>query len=353
MNDTHSTHARATARSYLAPFFRIQRIVSTSPGATKHGFTLIELLIVCAILVALLGMLMPLLGIANRTAKASATRSVMAKVDTAVRLFKADIGSYPFQRTYADLAAGAAWSNRLNYHLGSDITNANLTNVRADADAAAARYNPSTPVSPFAFVKIASVVDESLLPMLNRMAAERARLAIYAGNIEITGPKPQSPIVLSTAKLVTTPQSADTPGWASDLLAGELEARYIAGEAVLDAWGRQLLYVCQVVEGVTSAPSMIFATNAMPSTRYGMQPLGRTTLADKDALTSTTLVVHADRLPDLANLRHSDRRYYAAPGLETDAELWSAGPDGTADWMRDAPANRDNVSLLPYDKSLP
>lgn len=86
---------------------------------------------------------------------------------------------------------------------------------------------------------------------------------------------------------------------------------------------------------------------------YGMQGLGRTSLAPLDAFTGKPLVAHPTRLPDPTNPRHSDRRFYAPRGLELEFELWSAGPDGRADWMRDAAANRDNVPLNNYDGSLP
>lgn len=321
----------------------------------KCGFTLIELMIVITVLAVLMGMMMPIVTIANRMAKASATRSVMAKVDVAARLFRADIGAYPYQRTYADpLSGGAApnWSNNLYWHLGTSMTAAQLAAARADADFAAARYNAvALPPNDFAFGDV----------MLDRMAAERARMMLYSGNLDATGPKTQpyidvwtkltvTPPVKPTGKLVPNPTGT---GWADDYLTGELEKRYISGEQILDAWKKPLLYVCQVTEGAYNAPTIALFSNNTQSTWYGMNTLGRTSLAQRDALTGVALIAHATRLPDIANLRHSDRRFYAAPTFEAEFELWSAGPNGLADWMRDSMVNLDNVSLLPYDKRLP
>lgn len=313
---------------------------------TGCGFTLIELLIVVGILAALMGMLMPMLRMADRLATASATRSVMAKVDIAARLFRADIGAYPYQRTYADPLTGGAmpnWSNRLYWHLGTQMTDAQMTNVRKDADDAAARYN-AVAVAPnnFAFND----------RMLDRMAAERARMMLYSGNLDATGPTVITPPpVVSSGKLVPSPVGQ---GWADDYLGGELEKRYIDGEQVLDAWKKPLIYVCQVTEGVCSALTMTgLSSNSLPAKKYGLQPLGRISLAARDALTGTVLVPNPPYLPDPTNLRKSDRRKYAAPTWEAEFELWSAGRDGLADWMRDAQVNADNVSLVPYDKHLP
>jgi hypothetical protein len=61
----------------------------------------------------------------------------------------------------------------------------------------------------------------------------------------------------------------------------------------------------------------------------------------------------ATYLPDPNHLIASDRRWYAAAGVETDCELWSAGPNGTFAWRRDA---AENVHAVPfsaiYDRGL-
>ncbi len=339
----------------------------TAFARADSGLSLIELLIVSSILVMLISVALPLLNMAHRLARASETRSVMAKVDVAARLFREEHGPYPYQIAYADLAAGEAWTNRLFYQLGTTISQADFVRVMRDADAAAANY-ASSGCSRWAFdwTDISSY-DRNAKPRLhNRMAAERARMAIYAGNTGITGPQRQSgPSHLSTDPLLKDAVAASTanPGLAKDYLAGEVEARFVRGAAVLDAWGRPLIYVCQVIEGMRTAASVGHEGTISLDTRFfGMNSLGRTTLLGPDAdgrpgldsITRQPVQADAARgLPDLGNLRHSDRRNYAPQRLELEFELWSAGPDGKANWMRDAGDNRDNVALVDYDKGLP
>jgi prepilin-type N-terminal cleavage/methylation domain-containing protein len=346
-----------------------------------RGFTLIELLVVMGILAVLMAVVLPIIGIAQRQARATATRSVMAKVDVALRLFRADIGSYPWQRTYADLAAGAAWTNRLHYHLGTALEASALDNLRADIATVTTlynvvpRYNPTTFGTGHAFD--ARDIDaggafgkDSAVMMLNRMALERATVAIFSGNIDIEGP--QFPLrayfpgyqntayarrTMPAGKLITPPAaSSGSPGWGGDYLAGEIPARNRNGEAILDDWGRPLIYVCQAIEGMTSAPIFKVGLGGayfLRAADFGMLPAGRTTLGPVDRITGAAIVDHATRLPDVTQLRVSDRRYYAAPKLELEFELWSAGPDGRAAWMRDAADNRDNVPFTPYDRDIP
>jgi len=345
----------------------------------RRGFTLIELLVVIAIILVLMGVAMPLLGIANRVSKQTATRSVMVKVDTALRLFRADFGPYPWQASYADLTAGEAWTNRLYWHIGTDMTSDERDKLFKDADMAARDYEVFTPtISDNAFIDWdfwgAASTDgrrwnrSGGAKQLNRMAAERARLAIYAGNVKISGPVLPIPWiqwndmwtlnhvvrrVKPTTPLLATPTAAKA-GMAKDYLRGELEKRYIDGETIIDGWKRPLLYVCQVIEGMTTQPMMSGdGVTLLSAVEWGMQPTGRKTLAQKDTYTALPLTADPLLLPDLANMRHSDRRYYAPKGLEVEFELWSAGPDGRADWMRDAAANNDNIPLQPYDKNIP
>lgn len=323
-----------------------------------RAFTLIELVMVMGIIVALIAVSLPLLGLAQREANKGATKVVMAKVDTAIRLFRSEVGSYPWQPGYADLASGATWDNRLYWHVGTDISAADLDILRSEAVAAALVYRRDVAIpDPRAFRPTDGAGDTW---MLNTMASERARLAIFAGNTTVATPVLDPAYVatwpianrrtMPTTPLLSAPTSR---GWARDLLVGEIPRHYRSGDAILDAWGKPLLYVGQVVEGMAASPSDgIWGAVIIPE-NYGMQAQGRTTLAPFDALTAKPLTVDPVRLPDLADLRRSDRRFYAPRGLELEFELWSAGPDGRADWMRNASVNRDNVPLYNYDGSLP
>lgn len=357
----------------------------------RRGFTMVEMLVVMSVLAVLMGLLMPMLGIARKAARKSASLSVMHKVDTALHLFRGEMGVYPYQLAYADVDAGAAWTNRLYYHVGSNIDPLDLDKVRQDADTAGSNYDyPLTRLSngilqePSTFASIHTYRSGDVIHgprqdlvgysrfgpigtavLLNRLAKERARLAIWSGNIAATGlklpdqysgsvqyqplPGTARAAPTSTTPLVSSPASATKPGWAADYLNGELEKRYISGEAVLDAYKRPLLYVCQVQEGVRPprSPAMLddFCT-LVDRQAYGFATRGRTTLAD-------TLPDAAPALPDHTRLRHSDRRAYAGKGFELEFELWSAGPDGKCSWMRDDPRNQDNLPLTNYDRSIP
>lgn len=384
------------------------------PQARAAAFTLMEILIVVGIIALLSSMAMPILTVAQSAAKKTATRSVMHKVDTALHLFKTDIGAFPYQRTYADTSIGERPDNRLYHHLGTTLTATEVQNLHVDANAAAAQYQyickaangslaEQPPVSPHVF-RIADthpspatngdgpawryenigggVFDWVHYPrpghyatipsqmamcvMLNRMGAERARLAVWSGNVDVKGCRIQDamhPLGAvfkagrdnSALELLAAKATDAKPGWGSDYLKGELEKRYIDGETILDAWKRPLAYVCQTTEGMRSTRGFVFVMNLrwIDSRLYGLEKQGRRTLAPVDPFTGEPTTADGSFLPDPANLRDSDRRRWAAPGLEHTFELWSAGPDGRFDWMRLAPGNTDNVSLEPYDKEIP
>lgn len=374
------------------------------------AFTLVELLVVMAILATLMGMLMPIVTLAKRSSERTATTAVMHKVDTAARLFRNEIGAYPWQKAYADIDGGETWTNRLAYQLGQDIdtsASGDLSDVQKDAADAAAKYayectvNTSTgaitepAVSTFAFSRAyiqrawsgttdmsdsLSSTNQSLMygsnslaataAVLNRMAAELARVEVFSGNPWVKGLRvddvirPDGVVVKAgqdntATQLITntasTPASKDKPGWAADYLLGELEARFRSNEAILDAWGMPLLFVSQNHEGARFSRTYMFRSVVYSANlrKYGLHRRGRTLLAAVDPITNTALAASPPYLPDPANLRNSDRRFYAAPGYEVDIELWSAGPDRLFGWMRDDPRNRDNVSLSPYDRALP
>lgn len=373
----------------------------------REAFTLIELLVVMAILATLAAMLMPVIGIAKRSSDRSASTAVMHKVDTAARLFRNDIGGYPWQRSYADIDGGEAWTNRLGYQLGQRIDSlVDLPKVRQDADDAALKYRYECTVSGgsvtepsaatlgvFAFRRAdiqrtwwwnagawQDVSDNSgnmsvlvnpneraaRAAVLNRMAAELARVEVFAGNPEVKGLhlddiKNPAGVLISAGRdnsatsLLGAPASAAKPGFADDYLLGEVEKRYRNGDAMLDAWGMPLILVSQVHEGARFARTYLFRSviYSCDLRKYSLHRRGRTVLAEVDPLTGAALPADPPWLPDPAKLRNSDRRRYAAPGFEVDFELWSAGPDRQFGWMRDDARNRDNVPLSPYDKALP
>ena len=137
---------------------------------------------------------------------------------------------------------------------------------------------------------------------------------------------------------------------------------------MLDAWGGPLIYVCQASEGMTSSYQAGMGGGAT-ITRFnaadaGLGPIGRTTLAAADSGVVGLLWAGKplSALPDPANLRRSDRCYYAPPQLELEFELWSAGRDGRFRWLRQGidvdgveagSWNADNVGMMDYDRSLP
>ncbi len=375
----------------------------------RGGFTLIELMVVMAIIALLAGLLMPFITMASLNARRTATQAVMRKVDTALRQFKTDYQAYPYQRSYPDLAAGEAWSNRLYHHVGTTIAADERDRVLADMDTAARAYDydctsapgrfpqERPPVSPHVFranrgngrqrMDGSGEPESDIAPynwvfvdwanawhgqyedalagcmVLNRMAQERARLLMLIGAVDATGVTmrdvPGRGGVhrgrdLSGTPLVAAPVSDARPGWAVDYLRGELEARSIDGETVLDAWGRPLIYLCQVqpgCRGTVHYPLTRFVYMYAPE-NYGLAPIGRTVLQARDPATGVGLAAHPERLPDPDDLWRSDRRFYAAPGFELEFELWSAGPDGRFAWMRDDPVNRDNVACDRYDDGL-
>lgn len=370
------------------------------PAAARRrtpGFTLIELLAVLAILMVLMAMLTPMLAMAKRASLRTVTQSILSKTEAALYQYKADFHGYPYQLQYADEGSTAQNTNALNYNLGTDISQADAANVKADMATAVSDYgyvnqNPATQLAFTANRGDGPAQDEgndpdgdefpngwvrdqqtgqyfwvywniqSVITLLNRMGAERAQELMLIGDIHQTGPYIQGaqgpsgtglvhpPRDLTSIPLVQNPQSSSRPGWAKDYLQGEIDAKYLRGPAVLDAWFHPLIYICQVVPGVE--PTNANGADIYAPSLYGLQPQGRKTLEPFIPGTSTPITGDPDTLPDVTNLMHSDMRSWAPPGFELEFELWSAGPDGQFSWWRDDPANRDNIPCQPYNQGI-
>jgi prepilin-type N-terminal cleavage/methylation domain-containing protein len=316
------------------------------------------------------------------------------------RLLSGNIANPDWDQNYPGLASASPdWSNRLFRHLGRQLPGAAVAAVLADADAATAcfaydltnadgkitskreevpgRYGLhaflTTDSLPYGFSLVSGVWKPSmndgtaLAATLNRMAQERYALAMLAGAIDITGPatqtvtspsgtvyssaNPQAATRASTA-IVASPASAIDPGWGDDYLRGELRPADVRDEAIVDAWGSPLVYVCRVLPGCQPAadsnPFNGTAISFLDPELYGLGRDGRTPLVAYDPVKKRPLTAHTTRLPDPADLLRSDIRYYAGAAYAMEFELWSAGHDRRFAWMRDDQLNRDNISARPY-----
>ena len=383
-------------------------------SAARAGFTLIELLIVISILLLLMGMLLPMYGIIQRSTLRSRSEFVLKKVDTALRLFKTEWGAYPYQSSYPDMAPGSRFPNHLFYRIGTNISIGDRAKVVADMDAAGTLYayqctvknvsgsfqiTEPAQLSPFAFTYASAGVafhdqfiagtdfdyqgkNYGAMALLNQSAQEQARLAMVAGNIAMRGPlvcTDAATVAVNRTNQVLLPaaQSAGNPGMAVDYLKGDIDASCIGGDDILDAWRKPLVYICQSTPGMQGAGGAIWgfqvpgydsrmmglgalgfdpATGPGPALLSGRPLLlfsGRVRLSQHDAgdgLGATP--TDAAAFPSTSNLQDSDVRYYAAPGYEKEFELWSGGPDKDFSYMRGAQANRDNVAILPYNRGL-
>jgi prepilin-type N-terminal cleavage/methylation domain-containing protein len=368
----------------------------------SQGFTLLELIITISIIVFLMSMFMPLMNLAKRASLRTVSLSTMAKTEASLYQYKTDFKAYPYQLSYSQ--DGDPWSNALNYNVGTDIAIADQTAVKADMQAAAAQYafnmnNGYQAMTQQSFTMNrgngALYGDGSNSPegdpapsgasynsgnqvwtwtysggcmqlcmMLNRLGAERANEMLLVGDVTgcgvnmlpETGPGglTHHGRDLSQMRLVNTPQSAERPGWARDYLQGEIDAKYLQGPNILDGYLHPLIYICQVIPGVEVTWGNMYNNyvDIGNPAIYGLTPIGRSTLQPFIPGTSTPITGNPASLPDVTNLMHSDLRYWAAPGLELEFELWSAGPDGQMGWWRDDLANRDNIPCEHYNQRI-
>jgi len=216
----------------------------------------------------------------------------------------------------------------------------------------------------------------------NRMAQEQVGDAMLAGAITMKGPVifDQFGVMIrdqSSLTILTNPASVNNPGYAIDYLAGDIDAHYINGNDILDAWHNPLVYISQNIPGVKATTSQTNGCTLMPyDTRYyGLGPQGfdagsgptasvvaanrrillnsgRLILNLQDAGDGQPTAPDATYFPDAGNLLQSDMRYYAAPGYETEFEVWSAGYDGKFSYLRSDAVDADNISATEYNRGL-
>lgn len=422
-----------------------------SPAST-HGFTLIELLIVISILALLAGMLMPIMTLAQKQARITNTKAGLTKVDQAIRLFRTDMKTYPWQTDLSDadtdpskltnnLGFRLAWkpaddAERLAYtkrfqadlraiHAkfffydgdsigvpGKDGTHAFRTpNIYDQSRRTNVLLNQGTlkfAVPPPAGDRagVCYRLEGGLWTtamVANSLLDEHTSLRYIAGALDVTasgdlltleapqGIDPKLPADLalhpaedprydiwkytvdwpgdaktgymyvpynkrgfngddyrgpvldgsSVTDPVNSPGQQPVQGWRAEYLADSLLQRASATGAgdlsedrrtILDIWGNPLIYVCTAAPGVRGYNHIgnINSGASIDERRYGMAPRART----------------------VTGSLHSDIRTTSSPPFALEFELWSAGPDGKFDVMRDAAVNRDNIAIMAYHKGL-
>jgi prepilin-type N-terminal cleavage/methylation domain-containing protein len=317
-----------------------------------RAFTLIELLVVLAILALLMGLAMPILGLARRSADRANTHSLLGKVGAGLGLFRSETGTYPYQAYAAPssqpaedayaIAKATGQGNRLAWHLAHALTSSEMADLKADLDKVDAAYAVTSVWS--GGVKgsaNAYTLDDADIKTidnggnwsyqqmaagsLNRLGAERGRMALMAGNAGIAG------------KAGVLVGAAWGKGFAADYLADALTAAEQRDEAILDRYGQALGYLHPVVQtGAGYVPAEAISTSSdvldaqIDPGRFGLATISR--------------------LPTEALA--SDRRTHAAPAFTHAFELWSAGPDLETRPWRPHHANRDDLEAQPYAKGL-
>jgi prepilin-type N-terminal cleavage/methylation domain-containing protein len=315
----------------------------------RHAFTLLELLIVIGVLTLLMAPLTAVVRLAQKSGHRTQAQALLRRIDVAVHLFRDDVGAYPFQ----DHSAGSFDANHLGRQLTRTLTDGERSSLRsdldqigkayaiggshalcnADVDPAASIYDPYKASNQTLITAIdREAGKQSHLAAVNRLAAERARLAILAGETTVMG------IGANATKPVIT---ATSVGWSDDYLSGDLAARERSadGESILDPQGEPVRYICPVTPGVRGFwPSMpmeaVHNGNVTIPVRVDYYGLG--TISRRSVTTTMD----------------SDRTDSAPARLIHEPELWSAGEDRVIGTRRNAVGNRDNVSAAPYDKDL-
>jgi prepilin-type N-terminal cleavage/methylation domain-containing protein len=280
-----------------------------------RGFSLVEILVVVSILAILAALAMPMVGLARRTAARKNTESLLAKVETGLRLFKADMSVYPFQDHPAAAAFPAA-DNRLGWALAHDLTVAERADLDQDLAIARSAYRPGgTHELGIADLDPHVTADQAMhAGMVNRLAAERAVLAILSGNTAVRGLRNKP-----TQAIVPAPASQ---GYATDYLSRDLAREEIRNGVLVDHQRRPLVYICPVVPAMRRL-SPQGSGDTLRTDWYGMGGSGRA---------STAVLA-------------SDMRQTAPERLRHGYEVIGVGADGLVGSQRDDAANRDNIVL--------
>jgi prepilin-type N-terminal cleavage/methylation domain-containing protein len=332
-------------------------------SADRRGFTLIELLVVLAIIGTLMGILMPVLGIARRSAYRSNTENLLRKVETGLTAFRRDVRSFPYFVPTFDPGDGS-WTNDLGRRLAREMTTDERNNLRDDLNAIKAAYamgippaaNGSCYITP-TMIRIergwADLTDpklDGIRGAISRALVERATVAVLAGNTGIQRTVSGGNGVPWTlgAAVLSAPVSR---GFGADYLGGEIQSRELIevfdatanadlAEAVKDAFGTPLFYVNPSVNGILNHPVQYSLTDeanpqlqpgaTIDPVRYNLGATGRT----------ATLSLASDiRTTALEQFRFSH-------------EVWSAGPDRLFAPLRNDPSNRDNIATTRFAKGL-